>query len=169
MSRYISIDDLQSYCDNKRDHSITPNEFQRMDSICIVRCKDCKYGSQHNGGIMCMKNYCDGGDEIHIAEWFCADGEAKDGEAGMPDIDKVKQGIKACWSEHWCHKCCVCPYKPDRDNDDTCVERLGADTLELLKGQQAEIERLKAEKDEAYEKGFKDGQNNIIEAQAEGR
>lgn len=40
---------------------------------------------------------------------------------------------------------------------------------ELLKEQQAEIDRLKAEKDEAYEKGFKDGQNNILEAQAEGR
>lgn len=80
----------------------------------------------------------------------------------MADIEKVKQGVKACWSEHWCHKCFNCPYKPDRDNDDACVERLGVDVLELLKDQknlidgliedqlkkdeeqQAEIERLKS-------------------------
>ena len=53
----------------------------------------------------------------------------------MAELEKVKQGIKACWSEHWCHKCFNCPYKPHRDNDDTCVERLGADALELLKEQ----------------------------------
>jgi len=57
----------------------------------------------------------------------------------VADIEKVKQGIKACWSEHWCHKCFNCPYKPDRDNDDTCVERLGADTLELLKEKQPRV------------------------------
>ena len=55
----------------------------------------------------------------------------------VEELEKVKQGIKACWSEHWCHKCFHCPYKPDRDNDDTCVERLGADALELLKEQQS--------------------------------
>ena len=81
----------------------------------------------------------------------------------MADIEKVKQGVKACWSEHWYHRCFDCPYKPDRDNDNACVERLGADVLELLKNlknlidgliedqlkkdeeQQAEIERLKYE------------------------
>ena len=30
MSKYIKVDDLQRYCDNQKDHSITPNEFQRM-------------------------------------------------------------------------------------------------------------------------------------------
>lgn len=30
MSKYIKVDDLQRYCDNQNDHSITPNEFQRM-------------------------------------------------------------------------------------------------------------------------------------------
>lgn len=30
MSKYIKVDDLQRYCNNQKDHSITPNEFQRM-------------------------------------------------------------------------------------------------------------------------------------------
>ena len=61
----------------------------------------------------------------------------------MADIEKVKQGVKACLSEHWCHKCFNCPYKPDRDNDDACVERLGADVLELLKEREKKPLRCK--------------------------
>lgn len=33
MSKYIKVDDLQEYCNNMKDHSITPNEFQRMNHI----------------------------------------------------------------------------------------------------------------------------------------
>ena len=33
MSKYIKVDDLQSYCDNQKDHTITPNDFQRMNQI----------------------------------------------------------------------------------------------------------------------------------------
>ena len=54
----------------------------------------------------------------------------------MDKLDTVIKGIKACWSEHGYHRCFDCPYKPDRDNDDTCVERLGADALKLLKEKQ---------------------------------
>ena len=60
MSRYIKVDDLQRYCDNQKDHSITPNDFQRMNFIelpdkhgrlgdldlCLktfkIYCQDCK-------------------------------------------------------------------------------------------------------------------------------
>ena len=49
----------------------------------------------------------------------------------MAEVEKVKQGVKACWSFYFHHLCLDCPYKPDRD-DQTCVERLGADVLELL-------------------------------------
>lgn len=48
----------------------------------IVRCKDCKYGNPQMGEI-----YCDAHEEIgydpeptHPLEWFCADGERKDGD-----------------------------------------------------------------------------------------
>ena len=66
MSKYVKVDDLQAYCDNQIDHSITPNVFQRMEHIEIVRCKDCK------------RYYANGGncDQV-LAEWFCADGERK--------------------------------------------------------------------------------------------
>ena len=43
MSKYVKVDDLQAYCDNQQDHSITPNVFQRMNHIEVVLCKDCKY------------------------------------------------------------------------------------------------------------------------------
>ena len=33
MSRYIKVDNLQKYCANQKDHSITPNDFQRMNQI----------------------------------------------------------------------------------------------------------------------------------------
>ena len=31
--KYVNVDDLQAYCDNQIDHSITPNDFQRMNHI----------------------------------------------------------------------------------------------------------------------------------------
>lgn len=49
----------------------------------------------------------------------------------MSDIEKVKKGIKACWSEYFSHKCCDCPYASDR-NDKKCVERLGSDAIRLI-------------------------------------
>ena len=45
--KYISVDDLQAYCDNQKDHSITPNEFQRMNYIEIIRCKDCAHSIEY--------------------------------------------------------------------------------------------------------------------------
>ena len=33
--KYVSVDDLHAYCDNQKDHSITPNDFQRMNHIDI--------------------------------------------------------------------------------------------------------------------------------------
>lgn len=41
--KYVKVDDLQAYCDHQIDHSIMPNDFQRMNHIEIVRCKDCKF------------------------------------------------------------------------------------------------------------------------------
>ena len=39
---YISVDDLQAFCDNSKDHAITPNDFQRMNQIEVVLCKNCE-------------------------------------------------------------------------------------------------------------------------------
>ena len=90
--KYISVDDLQAYCDNQKDHSITPNEFQRMNNIEIVRCKDCKHrpvkpNDYENGFDLefpdgkCPCQCDDGWYSWYPADnWFCADGERKDGD-----------------------------------------------------------------------------------------
>ena len=80
--KYISVDALQAFCDNQIDHSITPNDFQRMNQIEIVRCKDCKY----RGEIECpMTESAEDGTLIdHLdSEWYCADGEWKDGDGDV--------------------------------------------------------------------------------------
>ena len=41
--KYVKVDDLQAYCDNQIDHSITPNDFQRMNHLEIIRCRECKH------------------------------------------------------------------------------------------------------------------------------
>lgn len=77
--KYISVDDLQAYCDNQKDHSITPNEFQRMNHIEIVRCKDCCCCEPTRISPTMMPLYC----ILHGIEcthnWFCADGVRKEG------------------------------------------------------------------------------------------
>ena len=50
---------------------------EQIEYVPVVRCKDCKYW--HNDGIMttCDKNIGNGYD----AEYYCANGERKDGES----------------------------------------------------------------------------------------
>ena len=73
--KYVSVDDLQAYCDNQIDHSITPNDFQRMNHLDIVRCKDCihyrYYGLDSYTVSECKIDHTENPDE----NWFCADGE----------------------------------------------------------------------------------------------
>ena len=47
-----------------------------LDLVEVVRCKDCKFRRDMPvlGRIMCMDN------TVHDADWFCADGERKDGD-----------------------------------------------------------------------------------------
>ena len=69
----------------------------------------------------------------------------------MDDLDKVLKGLECCDKKYprnaWCK---YCPYEPDCCHDSTC-DLLIHDALELLKSQQAEIERLKAENHELYQ------------------
>lgn len=53
--------------------------------------------------------------------------------------------------------------------DDSRETRIGIcnSAIDTIRELQAEVEQLKKEKDEAYHKGFLDGQSNILEAQAE--
>ena len=71
--KYVKVDDLQAYCDNQIDHSITPNDFQRMNHLDVVRCKDCKHYNV---------DYCRITDWERPPEWFCADGRKEGNEVG---------------------------------------------------------------------------------------
>ena len=53
MSKYISVEELQKFCNNQKDHSITPNDFQRMNHLEIVCCKDCQHeANMHKCSVM---------------------------------------------------------------------------------------------------------------------
>ena len=73
--KYVKVDDLQAYCDNQIDHSITPNDFQRMNHREVVRCKDCVYGKMSIDDrpyrLPCRQN-------DQLPDWFCADGKVRE-------------------------------------------------------------------------------------------
>ena len=62
-------------------------------------------------------------------------------------IEKVKQGLKHCSDRSRCND--RCPYsniiKDQNEGMDSCVTQLAADAMSVIKEQQAEIERLKAQ------------------------
>ena len=63
----------------------------------------------------------------------------------MPNIvEKVMKGIGCCLNGNVCNE--ICPYSEFYyDNISECTGKLMEDAFELLKEQQAEIERLKSE------------------------
>lgn len=67
--KYISVDALQAFCDNQKDHSITSNDFQRMNYIEVVHCPDCLY----------QKN-CISTENGIEQDGFCKWGKRKDGD-----------------------------------------------------------------------------------------
>ena len=80
-------------------------------------------------------------------------------------INDIKKGLAECFmvgdgcgSCPYCKECYPAKGEPKRG-------LLYKDTVALIDEMQAEIERLKAE----AEKAFISGQNNMLEAQAEGR
>ncbi len=64
----------------------------------------------------------------------------------MADLDKVLKGLECCDKKYprnaWCK---YCPYEPDCIHDSTC-DLLIHDAISVITEQQAEIERLKAQK-----------------------
>lgn len=66
----------------------------------------------------------------------------------MADIWKVINGLKHCTTSLGCFEC---PYSELDERSIECQLELDRDALELLKEQQAEIDRLKAEKNRVIE------------------
>ena len=53
-------------------------DFPAIDAVTVVRCKDCKYHEDEEIGMVYCPNALGG----WVAEnWFCADGERKEGQA----------------------------------------------------------------------------------------
>ena len=44
---YIGIETLLNYCQNSKDHSITPNDFMRMNRVQIEEPKQGKWVNKH--------------------------------------------------------------------------------------------------------------------------
>ena len=59
----------------------------------------------------------------------------------MPDIEKVIKGLECCAKDD-CALNDICPY--GKEDTNTCIERLSADALELLKEQKERIETLES-------------------------
>lgn len=55
--------------------------------------------------------------------------------------EQIMQGLKWCYQVEG--SCGDCPYRPDEIKKAKCHDRLGNDVIDLIKRQQAEIERLK--------------------------
>ena len=86
---------------------------------------------------------------------------------GMADMDKVMKGLNCC-KNSYPKDCKHCPYEKDCTHDGTC-DILVRNAISVIAYQRMEIERLKAEVEKAREEGFTAGQNNVFEAQNEGR
>lgn len=65
----------------------------------------------------------------------------------MADIKKVIKGLEHCAERRFCND--DCPYsdiiRDQNSGMDECISALAKDALELLKEQQTEVDRLKAE------------------------
>ena len=58
-----------------KTRSVTPT----VDAIPVVRCRDCKYGTEMSGNIICYKPKHDEYEtDIRPFDWFCADGKRRD-------------------------------------------------------------------------------------------
>lgn len=57
-------------------------EAPAADVVEVVRCRDCKHNS--TSSTRQFYQWCDEHHEYHVPDWFCADGERKDG--GQDDV-----------------------------------------------------------------------------------
>ena len=66
--------------------------------------------------------------------------------------EQIIEALQRCFIVGSCSGCAGCPLKPKRQEDANCIDKLVTNTIDLIKRQQAEIERLKKEHDKNFEK-----------------
>jgi len=108
VSKYIKVDDLQRYCDNQKNHSITPNEFQRMNHYDF----GLHTGTPTEEGLYAVYYLDDNNPsatpyEVLYDGFLSPDGEGnwidRDGERRFIDDDIVR------WQK-------ITPFEPDKEN-----------------------------------------------------
>ena len=72
--KYVSVNELQIIADNSIDHTVTPNDFQRLSHVDIVKCKYCRYCATYPSE---ETVHCRAGHNIRDQEGFCSDGREK--------------------------------------------------------------------------------------------
>lgn len=87
MSRYIDADTLKKAVNGRSTHWLNDwstlgvlaviDEQPTVDAVQVVRCEECKHWEEES--TFCLnKDGCYGSETT--ADWFCADGERKEGE-----------------------------------------------------------------------------------------
>ena len=76
---------LNSFVKNKEPMTLIPKQLIRLmydalkEQEAVVRCRDCKYGTEMSGNIICHKPKHDEYEtDIRPFDWFCADGERRE-------------------------------------------------------------------------------------------
>ena len=57
--------------------------------------------------------------------------------------EQIIKALERCFIVGSCSGCAGCPLKPKRQEDANCIDKLVTNTIDLIKRQQAEIDRLK--------------------------
>ena len=65
--------DIGDTIDYFLDEDISPT----ADAVPVVRCKDCKEAVVYDGNEVICTHIDSNGNDKHLADWFCADGECK--------------------------------------------------------------------------------------------
>ena len=100
---YIGIETLLNFCENSKDHSVTPNDFMGMKRVRMPKRKTGRWIFVHplqdndSGAYMC--SVCKTGDfEIKPTDKYCKFCGAKMGE---DDVDALTDEIM----ERYCNEC----------------------------------------------------------------
>lgn len=63
------------------ESKLTLDSIPTVDAVPVVRCKDCIYGTEMSGNIVCHQpKHNEYETDIRWFDWYCADGEPKEKE-----------------------------------------------------------------------------------------
>ena len=86
--RLIDADPLLEQMKRRKDYIGRPSDpvclvedAPTVDAVPVVRCKDCIYGTEMSGNIICHQpKHNEYETDIRSFDWFCANGERREGD-----------------------------------------------------------------------------------------